>query len=222
MATSTCRAHHHQIDTPRLILRSAVPDDAPAIAHLRIDPANSPFMPVEPDLSIEVYQNRIVDWTAAAERGESAFMVIILRDASDLPVVTSTMENRDDGAGTLIGFGGFNSLNFARTPDGSAKEFRIGDTGIMIDHLHWRKGYALEALCATVEYGLYVLRCEHMLIETRRDNEPWRGLMRSMGLGDVEKERKGNRLHGEWVYKFGRDIWEEAKAGMVARGKWML
>jgi RimJ/RimL family protein N-acetyltransferase len=218
MASPT-RRPYHQINTPRLIIRSATHSDAQAIADLRGNPKNNPYMSVEPGLSAEVFQKRIVDWTASAERGENAFMVIILRKKSILAEQDSGKE------GTLIGFGGFNSLHRGPALDDPTKDVLVGDTGIMIDHLQWRKGYALEALCATVEYGLYTLGCEHITIDTRVDNEPWRGLTRSAGLEGVEIQRNGGSEEDpqtEWNYRFGRNVWEKARENMIVRGKWAL
>jgi RimJ/RimL family protein N-acetyltransferase len=211
MTPPTHRAYH-SIATPRLLIRSAIPSDAQAIASLRGDPKNNPYTPVEPNLSAAVFEDRIRTWTAFAQEGKNAFMVIILLDNP-----TSS-----DGAGTLIGFGGFNCFEAER--DSPTAEI-VADTGAMIDHEYWGTGYAREAVCATVEYGLYTLGCGQITIETSVDNEPWRGLMRSIGLGPVERLREvGEEANAqqESVYRFGRSEWEKARQQMMASGKWML
>lgn len=111
----------------------------------------------------------------------------------------------------------------------------IGDIGILIDHEYWRNGYALEAMCATIEYAFNDLNCKEIMSDTGYENEPLRALLRSMGLESSAHERVVDALPGQrdpietkveghriWTYRFGKELWEEAKKGMRARGRWPL
>ncbi|KAL1868537.1 hypothetical protein VTK73DRAFT_3629 [Phialemonium thermophilum] len=199
-ATSESPAHY-TINTPRLVVRSTVLSDAPAICALMINQANFPFDEVNPNLTTETYRERIARWAGATARLESAFMVVTLRDS-----------------GEIIGFGGFNL--FRPGPNGSGRE---GDTGIVIDHRYWRKGYAKEAVCGTVEFGFGALGCDRMAMDTSAENEPWRAFMRNLGLGHTESKREDGRDgKWDWVYRFPRATWEVAKQELKDKGQWPL
>lgn len=132
-------------------------------------------------------------------------MIVVLRDTNE-----------------IIGFGGFNSLPKETALDGSDKFELVGDTGLVIDHSHWRKGYATEAFCGTVEYGFDVLGCGHMSMDTSITNEGWRSFMKTLGLAHVEVRRAEGRDGEDYFYKFDKTSWNEAKVGLTNRGKWPL
>jgi RimJ/RimL family protein N-acetyltransferase len=222
-------AHHrayHQILTSRLVVRSAVHTDARAIYELFTSLANNPHTEIEKDLSVEVMEARIANWHEAAQKGDSAFMVIILRDPSSPPPLTEDgSPPREIGAyGAQIGFGGFNAFKEGPPcPSDSQRQSLLGDVGGMIDHTYWRQGYALEATSATIEYGATVLGCEYFSMDTAPWNEPWRALMRSMGLGAVESSRWIERTgRNDWNWEFDREVWVRAKEEMKGKGKWLL
>jgi RimJ/RimL family protein N-acetyltransferase len=126
----------------------------------------------------------------------------------------------------MIGMTGFNSFPKEGELGDTSTQVLVGDTGAMIDYRYARRGYALEAMEAVFEYGFGVLGCGIMSLDTDKENEPWRALMRSMGLGDVEVVRRieeGNRTGEDEVsYRFDRAKWEICKRGLEERGKWLL
>ena len=149
-------------------------------------------------------------------------MAIFLRqDSADCDQPESDTRPSDDGhdePGPLIGFGGFNSLYYEHTPNpasGEAEKILVGDTGVMIDHGLWRKGYGLEAFVGTVEYGFAELGCKFMEVQTGVDNVPWRTLMNKLGLKQYETRGVGMAGPGkgmeEWQWKFEKKEWQEAK-----------
>ena len=209
----TSTPHHkiHTIYTPRLILRSAVLEDAEALASLFSNPANSEFEPHKPDSpTAEKYRIRIAGWETATAKGESAFMVFALRDKS----IDETNGGDVLLGGRVIGMGGFNSLPCSFSPTDPSTKTLIGDTGVMIDSSETRKGYAREALTATIEYGFETLQCDKMFMETLGANVPFNALMKAMGLEHVKKEAVGE-FGAECVYEFGREVWEGAKETMA-------
>lgn len=204
MASSTHQSSH-EITTPRLIIRSAKHSDAAGICHVLGNPLNFPHNPVDPDLTLDVFERRIAKWETATAKGDSAFMIVILRETNK-----------------IIGFGGFNSLPKAPALTGSDRLELEGDTGLVIDHPFWRKGYATEAFCGTVEYGFDKLGCGHMSMDTSIQNEGWRAFMNHLGLAHVEVRRAEGREGEDFSYKFDKKSWEQAKVGLMSRGKWPL
>lgn len=196
------RREVHRIETRRLIIRTAEHGDAPGIAALRGNPENSPYGTADSN-DPEVYMDRISKWQKANAEGRYAFLVILLRDS-----------------GTLIGFGGYNEFRWI-DPSGSQNEDKKHvlevDIGAQIDHRCWRQGYAREAFVAMLEYAFNDLGAEQISCDTNTANEPWRGLMQSVGLGAKEEKQvnpEGHPASGKTslVWRFNRGCWEAAKA----------
>ncbi|KAF0332605.1 hypothetical protein K4K61_005003 [Colletotrichum sp. SAR11_59] len=170
----------YTITTPRLIIRSAVPEDDEALYNLLSTPENQPFDAVQPGLSPEVMRARIGRWKPMTAAGKNAFMVVALRET-----------------GEVIGNGGFNCFeddngtSVAQQDgedgeDGVRRRPYLTDTGVVLDHRHWGKGYGRETLCAKVEYAVEELGCKVVRVETADDNKPLRALMASLGLAEIE------------------------------------
>ena len=210
----------YTITSPRLVIRTAVPSDGEALVAFFTNPANFPWEP-EKDLTLEKILPRIGRWAKATEEGRSAFMVVVLRETGD-----------------VIGFGGFNSLPHTG-PLGSEptwtmakKEGPVGegvvqaaDIGMSIDHRYQRKGYAREAVCMLAEYGFGTLGCSYAHMDTAKDNEPFRALMRDMGIKEVEGD--GSEPVADAAFCFGpksynydidRAAWEGVKEEMKKGG----
>jgi RimJ/RimL family protein N-acetyltransferase len=186
-------------------------------------PANFPWE-AEADLTLEKVLPRIDRWAKATAEGKSAFMVVVLRESNQ-----------------LIGFGGFNSLPYTQ-PLGNQPTWTMtkkegpeegmvlaADIGMSIDHKYQPKGYAREAICASIEYGFEVLGAGYVHMDTAKDNEPFRGLMRELGIEEVEGD-DGETPEGapfgfarkSYNYQFDSEAWEGVKGGMKTRGKWPL
>lgn len=120
----------------------------------------------------------------------------------------------------MIGNTGFNSFPLKPSLADPAKEVLVADTGILVDYRFLRKGYALEALSAVVEYGFAELGCGMTSLETSADNEPFRSLMRTMGIGEGTLRGEGKKQ--EAAYLFDVEMWEKAKEQLKANGKWYL
>lgn len=217
-------ASGYTIISPRLTIRTAVHSDGEALVSFFNNPANFPWE-AEADLTLEKVLPRIDRWAKAMAEGRSAFMVIVLRESNQ-----------------LVGFGGFNSLPYTE-PLGSQPTWTMtkqdgpegggmvlaADTGVSIDRRYQRKGYAREAICASVEHAFGVLGAGYVHMDTAKDNEPFRGLMRDMGIEEVEGDG-GETPEGapfgfarkSYNYQFGRAAWEGMKDGMKKGGKWPL
>lgn len=189
------------METRRLIIRTATPGDAPDIAALRGNPENNPYGAADSN-DPEVYTGRISRWQKANTEGRYAFLVILLRDS-----------------GRLIGFGGYNEFRWIN-PSGSQTEDKKDvlevDIGAQIDHKYWRQGYAREAFVAMLEYAFNDLGAVQISCDTNTANEPWRGLMQSVGLGAKEDKQINPEGHPgagktSLVWHFTRGDWEAAK-----------
>lgn len=200
--THPTRREAHRIETQRLVIRTAVLEDAPDIAALRGNPENSPYSGAD-SRDPAVYKGRISKWQKANSEGRYAFLVILLRDS-----------------GKFIGFGGYNDFRWI-SPSGDQpdtdRDILEVDIGAQIDHEYWRKGFAREAFVAMVEYAFYELGAGQVSCDTNTRNEPWRGLMQSVGLGAKEERQvnpEGHPAAGETslVWRFTRKYWEAAKA----------
>ncbi|KAF9536405.1 hypothetical protein EC957_011048 [Mortierella hygrophila] len=211
----------YEILTPRLVIRNAIPSDAKTLARILSSPENMPYQRVHGSISIDGMLHRIANWNKMASDGSNAFLVIALRET-----------------GEPIGTGGFNCFELhpgsADTPasepsvdpqstSASGGSLYLTDIGVMLDHPLWRRGYATEALCASIDFAFTELKCQLVRLETDIENEPWRALMRSLGLGDLEENAIAsyNGTRG-WLYKIDVETWETTKINMKASGKWPL
>ncbi|KAF6815502.1 gcn5-related n-acetyltransferase [Colletotrichum plurivorum] len=204
----------YTITTPRLVIRSAGPEDAEALYDLMSTPENQPFDTVQPNLKPDVMRARIGRWKPMTAAGKNAFMVVALRES-----------------GQVVGSGGFNCFedadgaSVAREGDGDVKgRPYLTDTGVVLDHRHWGKGYGRETLCSKVEYAIEQLGCRVVRVETADDNQPWRALMASLGLGRLET--KGPVSYDQnvigWVYRIDSETWGSVREDLKERGKWPL
>ena len=208
----------HVIHTPRLIIRSSIVSDALAVNILRTEQLNNPFGGVvNPDLSVDVQRERIAADAITTAEGKNAWMVVILTDPKP---TDASIEGLRVEEGILIGNTGFNCFPLKPTLADPSKEAIVGDTGALIDYRFARKGFAIETLSAVIEYGFQELRCGMISLDTNFDNEPFRNVMRTMGIGEgtIHGEGEGR----EAKYLFDRSIWEIAKEHMRAEGKWYL
>ncbi|KAK0377694.1 acetyltransferase [Colletotrichum limetticola] len=226
----------YKITTPRLNIRSAVADDAEALCHLLSTPENHPFGGAQTDISPEIIRGRIERWGPDYASGKKAILMITIRET-----------------GELIGCGGFNCFETAEgetcdvalrrkrdedgqeggedaAEDGVTGEARrlitpyLTDFGVVLDQRYWGKGYGREVLCGQVEFAAEGLGCSVVRVETELENEPWRAVMRSMGLGGLET--KGPVSYGEknigWIYKIDPSTWSKSRGDLRKSGKWPL
>lgn len=206
----------HSITTPRLILRSALASDAVPFQKIRSHPQNNPFGGVvNATLSIEEQEARLTAQAASTAAGKNAFLNVILNTNVDHGMLVEAKELLVTD-GVLVGMTGFNTFMV------DEKGYLVGDTGVLIDYRFARRGLAIEALEAVVEYGFEELGCGKCFLETNSPNKPFRELMRCMGLGDIEQIQAPAGSEESIVYLFGKEKWEEVKISLKEKGKWYL
>lgn len=220
MAASTPSSREsYQILSPRLVIRTAVATDAESLQKFMTTPENFPHNPCNTAMTVEKLQTSIGRWHDMQREGINAFLVITLRET-----------------GELIGQGSYNC--FERTADDDAGEEKaeedeagrhatrplLTDFGVMLDHRHWRRGLGAEAVCSLVEFAARDLGCGVFRTETDEGNEPWRALLRGVGLAGFESF--GPQSYDEsvsgWVWKFDAEDWERVRADLKEKGKWPL
>lgn len=209
---------HHRFETRRLIIRSAEPGDAEAIAALRGNPDNNPFGTADSG-DPETYLRRMVNWQKASEEGRYDFTVILLR-SSGSPHPTESRQSE----GKLIGFGGFNEFRRVKSLNGLADSVLEVDIGAQIDHKFWRQGYGLEATIGMIEYAFSELHAAQISCDTDLQNEAWRELMKTLGLEKKEQIHVNPQGHPEageksWLWQFDLEEWATARNVMTKSEK---
>ncbi|KAI4592627.1 hypothetical protein KJ359_010529 [Pestalotiopsis sp. 9143b] len=202
----------HNIETQRLVIRSATPEDTQGIAALRGNPVNNPFEGADSG-DPEEYLRRMVNWRKAHDDGRYAFTVVFRRSDS-----SSSAAGVAEGEGELIGFDGFNEFRWIDSPGGQGHKVLEVDIGAQIDHKHWRQGYGREAFIGMTDYAFTELGAQQVSCDTGIQNEPWRELMKSVWLGKKERAHVSGEGHpgaGEesWLWQFTRQDWANAKVG---------
>ncbi|KAF3934744.1 hypothetical protein ABW20_dc0107315 [Dactylellina cionopaga] len=206
-----------RITTPRLTIRSAVASDAQGLCDFFSKGENlPPGAKAEPNLSAQEFERRIEKWKGMALEGKNSFLIVTLRDEGD-----NQREEEGEVRGELTGFGGYNTfeklseepvMSDSATTGESEEVPMLTDIGILIDIKHRRRGYALEALLAQIDFAFDKLSCRKVRIETGTGNEPFRRFMvDKVRLGQFEKEEGVSYREGEevgYVYSFGSREWK--------------
>ncbi len=190
-----------RIETTRLVLRGPEVSDAPAYVAIFSNPLNIEHDPQNDspeETTVEKYEERLTKCSDDNRKGEKALMAICLKEGDGID-------------GPIIGMGGYPWL-----PSNAAG--RPGNTGALIDSAYARKGYASEALIAMLDYGFDVLGFEEIEQSTHEKNQPYRALMRSMGLERFGQRQKQNEKGIVcWDYTVNKAQWQGAKAQLQAR-----
>ncbi|KAF9389945.1 hypothetical protein CPC16_005469, partial [Podila verticillata] len=213
----------YQIVTPRLVIRNAISSDAEKMAHILSSPENMPYQRHNGSISIDEMLRRITNWNKMASDGSNAFLVIALRESGE-PIGTGGFNCFEPQPGSADTSASEPSLSCCIDPQlrsadmpMSGRSPYLTDIGVLLDHPLWRRGYATEALCASIDYAFTDLRCQLVRLETNIKNEPWRALMRSLGLGDLEENGVSSYdVTTGWIYKIDVETWESAKTNLKA------
>lgn len=204
----------YQILSPRLVIRTAVTADAESLQKFMTTAENFPHNPCNTDITVEKLQTSIGRWHDMQRGGINAFLVITLRET-----------------GELVGQGSYNCFErIAENEEGEEKAAQhatgrlLTDFGVMLDHGHWRRGLGAEAVCSLVEFAARDLGCGVFRTETDEGNEPWRALLRGVGLAGFESfgpQSYDENVSG-WVWKFDAEDWGRVRADLKEKGKWPL
>lgn len=209
----------YQILSPRLVIRTAVAADAESLHKLMTTPENFPHGGCNTKPTVDEFQARIGRWHAMQREGLNAFLVVALRDTGELvgqasynlfEPLPSTAAADNDGDGDGDGA--------AAAPPARL----LVDIGLVLDRGHWRRGLGAEVVCTLVEFAARDLGCAAFRAETDAANEPWRALMRSLGLEAFETFGAQSVDETGWVWMFDAEDWGRVRAGLKEKGKWPL
>ena len=208
---------HHPSTSVDLYLRTPRPPlspdkvspDAHHLSTIFSEPANTRYEPRQPkDTSAERYNRDIQKWLADSAEGKNCFMFICLRPAPHTTSVTRDAKSADEE--TVVGFGGINAISVSNAPDGM--ERRVADVGLLIHPPFLHKGYGRAALTGILNEAFVAWEVDGCIAETMTKNEPFRGLMKAIGLGRLEEARKTGEEWGDaCVYGIERENWEKLK-----------
>ncbi|KAJ4390798.1 hypothetical protein N0V93_004396 [Gnomoniopsis smithogilvyi] len=207
----------YEITSPRLIIRTALESDAEGLHQFLTTPENFPHMPFNAGVTVEKLRASIGRWKDMQAQGINAFLIIVLRET-----------------GEIIGQGSYNCFDWVEAPGTTGagavngpdkeKKKKLTDFGVLLDHRHWRKGLGAEAICSMVNFAAEELGCSLFRTETAEENEPWKAVIRSLGLKEFETfgpQSYDEKVNG-WVWKFDADDWQKVKAKKQENGKWPL
>lgn len=159
MASSTTPSGHLNTrlvsNTHPILLRNVEVSDAPALAALLSDHRNMLYEGPDPPSPMSVETAEMV---ISRMRESAAAPSVVGNDGKvasgpgrvNLAVVYGSSEEEK-----LIGLGGFGSIKDLEDGSGSTrKKIRVGDVGVMLESDYRRKGFAVEAVRLSVEWGL--------------------------------------------------------------------
>jgi [ribosomal protein S5]-alanine N-acetyltransferase len=166
------------LTTPRLVMRSFVPEDAPAVqAYLQDKEMASTTATVPypyPEGAAEAW---IAGHAAKHEAGEAVILAITLRDAGTL---VGCMTMRIDMA------------------------HRRGELGFWVGRAHWGRGYATEAADAIMRWGLRTLGLHRVHAANMTRNPASGAVLRKIGMRH-EGTLRGHLL--KWGMLEDLEVW---------------
>lgn len=209
-----------RLTTPsgRLILRSPLPGDAPALHANGIDPETIRHLPhlqppppkegesappVKPLSSTERWLERVIAGHAdrSGEKGPAgANFVLVIEEVE---------------SGKVLGDSGVGGIFFDKeggTGSGDGERSLAGEVGVMLSRAAWGKGYGTEALGASLAFGFEQLGLNRIVAGTLEANEGMRAIMRKLGYGEGEQDTPTSRR-----WSIDRKMYEAAKAQAQAR-----
>lgn len=168
-----------QLETPRLLIRPFVPDDAPAI-HRVLDRAFGDGTRAE-DPAALADRRSWVEWNALNARWHAAL--------GQPPYGEQAVVRKDEDA--LVGAVGyvpcldrFGRLPGLRRPDQTEPVRATPEVGLFwaIDPAHQNRGYATEAARALVDHAFADLGLGRLVATTEHDNVASQAVMRKLGM----------------------------------------
>lgn len=177
--------HLIDIRSPRLILRTGEKPDASSLVSLWLNPENYKYDPQERGKpSPRTEQHTVEKYEGMLEKFKSR-----LQEKKDAQLVVAVSDGDSD---RVIGICGYNMFE-----KNAETGLWLTDVGILIDSSETRKGYAMEAMTALLDWafgldssspGVSVQELldgntvDRVKMETSEANLPWIGLMSKFGL----------------------------------------
>lgn len=153
---------HIILTTERLVLRTWVPSDAPAMAAINADPLVMKHFPGTQDAAAT---QALIDHINAHQQQFGYSLYAVELKASQ----------------TFIGFVGLNQPSFV-IPNFQPKSTPIVEIGWRLSARHWGKGYATEAAQAVLTHAFTTLHLAEIISFTVVANTASRRVMEKIGL----------------------------------------
>lgn len=159
------------IETERLLLRPPIAADRPALHAMWADP-------------------RVMAMLGPVKDAEASDATIARHDGyRDEGIGFWTVLRKSDGA-----FVGFCGLKRGDPHNPIAGEL---EAGWMIAHEHWRRGYALEAMTAAIDWAWWHIDAPRIVAITSAVNHASRALMEQLGMQRLADGDFESSLHAE-------------------------
>lgn len=153
------------LETERLILRPIKMDDAEALFEMDSNPKVHLYLGNEPLTDIEDCYGYIKSIKSQYIQNGIGRFVIVLKESTE-----------------VIGWAG---LKFITEEENGHNNFH--DIGYRLQEKHWRKGYALEAATAWLEYGFNEMKIPAIYASAHADNVGSNAILQKIGLHQKNK-----------------------------------
>lgn len=153
------------IETPRLLLRQILPTDADALFELDNNPNVHRYLGNDPVTSIEQVYGYIESIRNQYVKNGIGRFVVVLKESNE-----------------VIGWAG---IKFITEPENNRVNFY--DIGYRLQEKHWRKGYALEAAKAWLDYGFKEMKIPTMIATAHTENIGSNTILQKLGM--INKEQ---------------------------------
>ncbi len=148
------------IETERLILREMRPSDAPALFEMDHNPNVHRYLGNEPVQSIDEVYGYIESIRNQYQANGIGRFSVVLKET-----------------GEVIGWAG---IKYITEPENNHVDFY--DLGYRLQEKHWRKGYALEAAKAWLDYGFNGLGIKTMYASAHVENTGSNTILQRIGM----------------------------------------
>ncbi|KAL0948169.1 hypothetical protein HGRIS_010781 [Hohenbuehelia grisea] len=195
-----------------ILLRNIEPGDAETMSTLFSDPRNAEHDPAVSAMTVSVASSAI-----GRMRESAAVPSILSLPAGDVVsgpgrvnlVVVYVDSNTPEVEGVMIGFAGFGDI---KTLQEGGKQVRVGDVGVMLNPDFRGKGYGVEAIKLSVEWGFRGileggLQLDRITATMRTGNTAMVGLVEKK-LGWQATKRLGEGGQEELLYSVLPDAWK--------------
>lgn len=153
------------IETPRLLLRQMLPRDAAALFEMDSNPNVHLYLGNEPVTSIDQVYGYINAIRGQYEKNGIGRFSVVLKESAE-----------------VIGWAG---IKYITEPENNRVDFY--DLGYRLQQKHWRKGYALEAAKAWLDYGFKDMKIPTMIATAHVENAGSNTILQKIGMQKKEQ-----------------------------------
>lgn len=154
-----------QIETDRLLLREMLPSDANALFEMDSNPNVHLYLGNEPVTSIDQVYGYIESIRNQYLKNGIGRFVVVVKETNE-----------------VIGWAG---IKYITEPENNRVNFY--DLGYRLQEKHWRKGYALEAAKAWLDYGFNQMKVDALIATAHVDNAGSNAILQKIGMKQTDQ-----------------------------------